>query len=152
MGTSSVPIPSTRRGKSGHFTVPSSAVKSRISNSSPAGVLTPVAGWRLIPALLHLTSMLEETNARVTGFKVFRPGVEAALKTLAVAALLALLVLPLAWGYQQRNEARLWREIACTYRLREALSDGRLLTPADRRGDPCERLSELGLQLARRAD
>jgi len=114
--------------------------------------LTPVAGWRLIPALLHLTSMLEETNARVTGFKVFRPGVEAALKALAVAALLALLVLPLAWGYQQRNEARLWREIACTYRLKEALSDGRLLTPADLRGEACARLSELGLQLAGRGD
>jgi hypothetical protein len=96
--------------------------------------------------------MLEETNARVTGFKVFRPGVEVVLRTLAVGALLALLVLPSVWGYQQRSEARAWREIACTYRLKEALSDGRLLTPADVRGDPCARLSELGLQLARRAD
>jgi len=96
--------------------------------------------------------MLEETTARVTGFKVFRPGVEAALKALAVAALVALVVLPFAWGYQQHSEARAWREIACTYRLKEALSDGRLLTPADLRGDPCARLSELGLQLARRAD
>jgi len=75
--------------------------------------------------------MLEETNARVTGFKVFRPGVEAALKTLAVAALLALLVLPLAWGYQQRTRRASGARIACTYRLKEALSDGRLLTPAD---------------------
>ena len=105
-----------------------------------------------MPALLHHVPMFEETNARVTGFKVFRPGVETALKTLAVVALLALVLLPLAWGYQQRSEARAWREIACAYRLREALSDGRLLTPADLRGDPCARLSELGLQLARRGD
>lgn len=96
--------------------------------------------------------MLEETDARVTGLKVFRPGVEAALKTLAVIALLTLVVLPLAWGYHHRNEARAWREIACAYRLKEALSDGRLLTAADLRGDACERLDDLGLQMARRAD
>jgi hypothetical protein len=86
------------------------------------------------------------------GFKVFRPEVEAVLKTVAVIALLSLLVLPLAWGYQQRNEAREWREIACAYRLKEALSDGRLETAADRRGDPCDRLEDLGLRLARRAE
>jgi len=96
--------------------------------------------------------MIEDTDARVTGFKVFRPGVEAALKTLAVIALLTLVVLPLAWGYHHRTEARAWREIACAYRLREALSDGLLLTAADLRGDPCERLGELGLQMARRGD
>ncbi len=96
--------------------------------------------------------MLRETAARVKGFKVFRPEVEAVLKTLAVVALLTLLVLPLAWGYQQRNEARAWREIACAYRLKEALGDGRLETVADRRGDPCERLEDLGLRLARRVE
>ncbi len=96
--------------------------------------------------------MLEDREARVTGFKVFRPEVEAALKTFAAIALLTLVVLPLAWGYHHRNEARAWREIACAYRLKEALSDGRLLTPADLRGNPCERLSDLGLQLARRTD
>jgi len=105
-----------------------------------------------MPALLHHTPMLEETDARVTGIKVFRPGVEAALKTLAVITLVTLVVLPLAWGYHHRSEARAWREIACAYRLKEALSDGRLLTPADLRGNPCERLSDLGLQLARRPD
>jgi len=33
MATSSAAIPSTRRGKSGHFTIHSPAVKSRIPNS-----------------------------------------------------------------------------------------------------------------------
>lgn len=97
--------------------------------------------------------MLRETAARVRGFKVFRPEVEAALKILAVVALLTLLVLPLAWGYQQRNEARAWREIACAYRLKEALSDGRLATAADLRSDPCARLDDLGLsRVARRGE
>jgi hypothetical protein len=114
--------------------------------------LTTALVCRLIPALLNYTSVLEETDARVTGLKIFRPEVEAFLKAIAVIALGTLLVLPLAWGYRQRNEARAWREIACAYRLKEALSDGRLLRAADQRVDPCERLADLGLQLARRAE
>jgi hypothetical protein len=37
MATSSVTIPSTPRGESGHFTVPSRAVKSRIPNTGVPG-------------------------------------------------------------------------------------------------------------------
>lgn len=96
--------------------------------------------------------MFTKTRARVTGFKIFRPEVETVLKTLGAMVLLTLLVLPLAWGYHQRSEARAWREIACAYRLKEALSDGRLMTAADLRSDPCERLDDLGLRLARRAE
>jgi hypothetical protein len=96
--------------------------------------------------------MLSETGTRATGLKVYRPEVEAVLRTLAAVALLTLLVLPLAWGYQQKNEARAWREIACAYRLKEVLRDGRLVTPADLRADPCARLDDLGLRLARRVD
>jgi hypothetical protein len=35
-----VAIPSTRHGKSGHFTIPSAAVKSRISNKAYRRALT----------------------------------------------------------------------------------------------------------------
>jgi hypothetical protein len=114
--------------------------------------LTVTRLCRLIPALLNYSPVLEETTARATGFKVFRREVEVVLKAVAMISLLTLLVLPLAWGYRQRNEARAWREIACAYRLRQALSDGRLMTAADQRADPCERLSELGLQLAGRGN
>ena len=96
--------------------------------------------------------MLSETRARVKGFKVFHPEVEAVLKALGVVALLTLIVLLVSWGHQQRGEARAWREIACAYRLKEALDDGRLATAADLRSDPCERLEDLGLRRARRAD
>src|SRR5260370_13309458 len=41
MATSSVAIPSTRRGWSGHVTVPSQAAKSRIPNRRPPRSLTP---------------------------------------------------------------------------------------------------------------
>jgi hypothetical protein len=40
MATSSVAIPSTRRGWSGHVTVHSQAAKSRIPNSGLMGLLT----------------------------------------------------------------------------------------------------------------
>jgi hypothetical protein len=97
--------------------------------------------------------MLRETAARVRGFKIFHPEVEAVLKALATVAVLTVMVLLVAWGYQQRSEARVWREIACAYRLKEALSDGRLVTDADLGTDPCVRLDELGLpRVARRAD
>jgi|SRR5690349_18859677 hypothetical protein len=96
--------------------------------------------------------MLNETRGRLTGFKVFRPEVEAVLRALGAIVLLSLLVLPFAWGYQQRSEARAWREIACAYRLKEALSDGRLVTAADLKSDPCDRLDDLGLRLARRGE
>jgi hypothetical protein len=86
------------------------------------------------------------------GFKIFHPEVEAVLKALAAIAVLTVIVLLVAWGHRQRDEARAWREIACAYRLKEALGDGRLATAADLRGYPCERLDDLGLRLARRAE
>lgn len=89
---------------------------------------------------------------RLKGLKIFRPEVESVVRVVCLIATLSMVVLPAAWGYQQRAEARAWREMACTYRLREALNDGRLVTPADAAANPCERLDHLGLQLARRAD
>jgi hypothetical protein len=89
---------------------------------------------------------------RVTGLKIFRPEVESVVRIVGVIATLAMVMLPAAWGYQQRAEARAWREMACSYRLREALSDGRLVTPSDLASSPCDRLDHLGVQLARRAD
>ena len=96
--------------------------------------------------------MLFSTGMRVTGLKVFRPEVEALIRIAGVVATLTMLVLPVAWGYQQRSEARAWREMACAYRLREALSDGRLATTTDLTANPCDRLDDLGLRLARRSD
>jgi hypothetical protein len=84
-------------------------------------------------------------NPRLSGFKVFWPGVELCLKLgLALATIMAV-VLPLAWGYRQHAEAELWRDVACAYRLKEALRE-RLISPADLGGRACARLNELGLR------
>jgi hypothetical protein len=89
---------------------------------------------------------------RLTGLKALLPEVEATVRAVAAIFMLTLVVLPMAWGYQQRAEARQWREMACSYRLRQALTDARLLTASDERGNPCTRLDDLGLRLSHKID
>jgi hypothetical protein len=81
---------------------------------------------------------------RLSGFKIFRPRVEACLKISLVVVMLMVVFFPLAWGYRQHAEAQAWRDIACTYRLKEALRE-RLVSAADLNGRPCARLAKLGL-------
>jgi hypothetical protein len=85
---------------------------------------------------------------RLSGLKVFRPGVEMCLRLGLVAVLLVVVFLPVAWGYRQHTQAEVWHDLACRYRLKEALRE-RLVTPADLHGRACARLAELGLELAR---
>jgi hypothetical protein len=80
--------------------------------------------------------------------KIFRPGVEACLKVALGVVMLVAVFLPLAWGYRQHADAQAWRQIACTYRLKEALRN-RLISAADLNSRPCARLAELGLSLER---
>jgi hypothetical protein len=82
---------------------------------------------------------------RLSGFKVFWPGVEIGLKIGLTLVMIVVVVVPLAWGYRQHAEAELWREVACAYRLKEALRD-RLIAHAELGGRPCARLDELGLR------
>ncbi len=82
---------------------------------------------------------------RLSGFKVFWPGVEICLKIGLALVMVMVVVLPLAWGYRQHAEAVLWRDVACSYRLKEALRE-HLISPADFGGRPCARLDELGLR------
>ncbi len=51
--------------------------------------------------------------------RIFRPEVESVLKTLGVLSLVALVLAPIAWGYEQRRQARAWQSVACAYRLRD---------------------------------
>lgn len=81
---------------------------------------------------------------RLSGLKVFWPGVEISLKIGLALVMIMVVVLPLAWGYRQHAEAELWREVACAYRLKEALRDRRIGHAEV--GRPCARLDELGLQ------
>ena len=85
---------------------------------------------------------------RLSGLKVFRPDVEICLRVGLAVVVLTAVLMPVAWAYRQRAEAELWRDVACAYRLKEALRD-RLITQADVGGRPCARLAELGLTIER---
>jgi hypothetical protein len=85
-------------------------------------------------------------HPRLSGLKVFWPGVETCLRLGLVGILFVVVFLPLAWGYRQHTQAEAWHDLACRYRLKEALRD-RLVTSADLSGPPCVRLAELGLEL-----
>ncbi|MBI1733627.1 MAG: hypothetical protein HYR51_00490 [Candidatus Rokubacteria bacterium] len=50
---------------------------------------------------------------------MFRPEVEVVVKVLFVAGLTSAYLVTFAWGYEARQEARRWRELACSYRLNE---------------------------------
>src|SRR5439155_20392211 len=58
-----------------------------------------------------------DAGLRMTGF--FRPELERALRVAAVLVLVGAIVVPVRWGYEQRQQARTWQQTACSYRLRE---------------------------------
>ena len=80
-------------------------------------------------------------------FRFFRPEIEITLKAIGVIALMALIVLPAAWGYEQRRQARTWQTVACSYRLREITQQTQLVTrDLAGAGDPCATLRGLGFE------
>ncbi len=78
--------------------------------------------------------------------RVFRPEVESILKTLGAVSLVALVLAPIAWGYEQRRQARAWRSVACAYRVREVAQQAPIVR-LDYAVDPCDALERLGLEL-----
>ena len=77
--------------------------------------------------------------------RFFIPELERALIVIAVLALIGAIVLPIGWGYEQRQQARTWQETACAYRLRELARGTNFLVSIDRRGNACAALGQLGL-------
>ena len=77
--------------------------------------------------------------------RFFRREIEVTLKALGVLTLLALIVLPIAWGYEQRRQARSWQNVACAYRLREVTRSTRFVPSVERGTDACAALERLGL-------
>jgi len=78
--------------------------------------------------------------------RFFRPEVEAVLRMLGASIVVGLIVLPMTWAYEQRQQARAWQSLACTYRMREIAT--RTPLPArEPAGDPCRALDRLGLEL-----
>jgi len=79
--------------------------------------------------------------------RFFQHGVEVVLKSLALIALSTLVVLPAAWGYEQRQQARQWRNVACGFRIREVEQRSPMLASLGQRPDACATLQRLGLEL-----
>lgn len=79
--------------------------------------------------------------------RFFRPEIEAALKMLGVASLIGLIVLPVAWGYEQRRQARTWQNVACAYRIKELARRTPIIATVDYGREPCITLERLGLEV-----
>ena len=79
--------------------------------------------------------------------RFFRPEVEAALKMVGVVGLITLIVLPVAWGYEQRKQARTWQNVACAYRMKEVARQTPMIATLEYRRDACGALERLGLDL-----
>jgi hypothetical protein len=73
---------------------------------------------------------------------MFQPGVAVTIKLLVVVVLTSVWVLTFAWGYEGRQQARRWRDVACTYRV----SDLERVAPGlAASGAACETLDRIGL-------
>jgi hypothetical protein len=81
----------------------------------------------------------------MSGF--FRPELERVLQVAAVLALVGAIVVPVRWGYGQRQQARTWQQTACVYRLREVARETNSLVVSDRRSNACAVLRQLGLDM-----
>jgi hypothetical protein len=79
--------------------------------------------------------------------RFFRREVETVIKLLGAVTLLGLIVLPVGWAYEQRQQARAWQSVACTYRMREIAQRVPLMATVDNARDPCLALQRLGLDL-----
>ena len=79
--------------------------------------------------------------------RFFRPEVERALKLLGGLLLLGLILLPMAWGYEQRKQAQAWQSVACSYRMREVTRRTPVVAAVDYAQNPCMTLQRLGLDL-----
>ena len=77
----------------------------------------------------------------------FKPEVERVLKALGIATLVGLVVLPMAFAYEQRRRARAWQSVACAYQMREVTRRTPLVKTVAYQQDPCLTLNRLGLEL-----
>ena len=79
--------------------------------------------------------------------RIFIPALQRTLRAMAITALIGAIVVPVGWGYEQRQQARTWQETACAYRLREVMRGTNLVATVERRGNACAALRELGFDI-----
>ena len=77
----------------------------------------------------------------------FRSEIETVLKMLGILTLIGLIILPMAWGYEQRKQAQAWQSVACSYRMREVTRRTPVVAAVDYAQNPCMTLQRLGLDL-----
>jgi hypothetical protein len=79
--------------------------------------------------------------------RFFRREIEIVIKTLGILTLVGLILLPMAWGYEQRKQARAWQTVACSYRMREVTRRTPVVATVEYAQNPCLTLERLGLDL-----
>jgi hypothetical protein len=80
--------------------------------------------------------------------RFFRQEIELTLRLIGVAALVGLIILPVAWGVEQRRQARAWQNVACEYRIKEVARMAPFIANVERGPDACTTLARLGFQLS----
>jgi hypothetical protein len=80
--------------------------------------------------------------------RFFRREIEVTLKMVGVGILIGLIVLPVAWGYEQRRQARTWQNLACAFRIKEVARLAPFIGNVDRTADACATLARLGFDLS----
>ena len=78
--------------------------------------------------------------------RIFRPEVQVTLKVVFLIGLTSAYLATFAWGYGARQEARRWRDLACTYRLSELQ---RAVPGQPGTGPACDTLQRVGISVAR---
>jgi hypothetical protein len=79
--------------------------------------------------------------------RIFRREVEVTLKLIGVLALIGVMAMSVAWGYEQRRQAKTWQSIACAYRVKEVARSSAVLARVADEADACSTLARLGLPL-----
>ncbi len=79
--------------------------------------------------------------------RMFRSEIQTTLKMLGIVTLVGLIALPVAWGYEQRQQARTWQNVACAYRIKEVARRTPILAATEPGRDACVVLERLGLDL-----
>ena len=93
---------------------------------------------------------LESTRAQgALGF--LRPDAQRVVKLAAAITLMSFVVASLACGYQQRQLARSWQKLACTYRLQHSVRRAPMMADVLESADSCATLEFLGLSFDYRA-
>jgi len=90
--------------------------------------------------------MIRIEGIRAPGVLAFlRPEAQRAIKMVAAVAMLTFVIASLAWGYQQRQIARSWQKLACSYRLQDSVRRAPMMADVLEARDSCATLEFLGL-------